>query len=140
MATSSRELETPPNPVALHGYVPQDVTLQPGERLHIDRRPGASQARAAAPPTPITVEMHDARVLQTALGCSPAAFFKQYSFVLLDHLTAMSESGWSDWGEVSRVYAAEVEALITEGLRLDGMLRLNTSGSVAIPRGPRADG
>ena len=89
---------------------------------------------------PIIVEMHDARVLQTALGCSPADFFKQYSFVLLDHQTAMSGSGWSDWREVSSLYAAKVEALVTEELRLDGMLRVNTSGSVAIRRGPGADG
>ena len=140
MGTSSRKLETAPNPVALHGYVPHDVALQPGERLHIDMRPGARQAPAAAPPTPITVEMHDARVLQTASGCAPADFFKQYSFVLLDHQTAMSESGWSEWGEVASVYAAEVDALVTEELRVDGMVRVNTSGSVAIRRGPGADG
>ena len=34
------------------------------------------------------------------------------------------------------MYAADVEALITEELRLDGMVQVNTSGSIAIRRGP----
>ena len=126
--------ETTHHPVPLHGYVPGHVIVPPGERLLIDMR----QTWAAAPQTPVEVEMHDARRLQAESGCSPADFFAQFSFVLLQHRTAMLEPEWADPGAVASVYAAEVKTLIDEQLRLDGV-EVSTAGSVAIRRGPGAD-
>lgn len=89
----------------LNGQFPPGFTAS--ERINLSQL--SRDSGAVPPPANPPLHIQDARPLQ-AQAASEAAFLDQHGFVLLDAPTAVAD--WSDGAEVSRIYMAEVEALI----------------------------
>ena len=99
----------------LNGLFPPD--FQPAQRLQIDIREGPPPGFQMPRFGPF--EMEDARPIQAGAQ-SRADFFDAHGFVLLDHITRVSD--WdvdpdlSETSEVVRTYYPEIEQLVRERL------------------------
>lgn len=93
-------------PARLNGFYPPDFAGSERERFAIGSSVPDMEAFGRSVP------IDDARALQAAEGISEAEFFARHSFVLLPHVSAVS-----DWDrDIGGVYLPEIESIVRERL------------------------